>query len=94
MGGEQRPWGRFPAAPRCSEDIYSFKGKPEYLACAIIRRTDTRQLMAFRKLRLAMGDDRRFLDALAEGVEILARSNGIFCPAGWLYDFIRKEAGV
>lgn len=90
----QRPWERFPAPPRCSEDIYTFKGKPEYLACAIIRQQTVRQLMAFRNLRIAMGDNQRFLDALAEGVEILAHSSGIKSPAGWLYDFIRKEAGV
>ena len=35
-----------------------------------------------------------FRDALVEGLDILARSTGIISPAGWLYDFLRKEAGV
>ena len=81
---------KFPPYPRSSEDIYTFAGRPEYLACTIVHRTDMRQLMAFRKLRQAMGG-RRFLDALAEGVDILSDATGIVSPAGWLYDFIRKE---
>ena len=83
----------FPPFPISNEDIRAYSGPGEYMACAIIRRFDTRQLMAFRKLRLKMGEP-NFRDALVEGLDILAHSTGIICPAGWLYDFIRKEAGV
>ncbi len=52
-----------------------------------------RQLMAFRKLRLALGET-RFRDALVEGLDILSRSDSITTPAGWLVDFLKKEAGL
>ena len=56
-----------------------------------VRKCEVRQLMDFRKLRLAMGET-AFRDALVEGLDILSNSTGIVSPAGWLYDFIRKEA--
>ena len=83
----------FPPFPRSNEEIRTYAGRGEYMACAIIRKFDTRQLMAFRKLRLALGET-RFRDALVEGLDILSRSTGITTPAGWLYDFVRKEAGL
>ena len=83
----------FPPFPRSNEEIRAYAGRGEYMACAIVRRFDVRQLMAFRRLRLAMGEQ-NFRDALVEGLDILARSTGITTPAGWLYDFLRKEAGV
>ena len=49
--------------------------------------------MAFRKLRLALGET-RFRDTLVEGLDILSRSDSITTPAGWLYDFVRREAGL
>jgi len=54
------------------------------------RKYDTRQLMAFRKLRLALGEQ-VFRETLVEGLDILSHSTGITNPAGWLYDFIRQE---
>ena len=83
----------FPDFPRSNEEIRAYAGHGEYMACAIIRKFDMRQLMAFRKLRLALGET-RFRDALFEGLDILSRSTGITTPAGWLYDFVRKEAGL
>ena len=83
----------FPDFPRSNEEIRAYAGHGEYMACAIIRKFDMRQLMAFRKLRLALGEI-RFRDALVEGLDILSRSTGITTPAGWLYDFVRKEAGL
>ena len=83
----------FPPYPRNNEDIRTYPGPAEYMACTIVHNRTVRQLMAFRKLRQAMGG-RRFLDALAEGVDILSDATGIVSPAGWLYDFIRKEAGI
>lgn len=47
--------------------------------------------MAYRKLRLKLGNQ-RFLDVLAEAIDILAHSEGITNPGGWLYWFIREEA--
>ena len=84
---------RFPSFPRSNEEIRTYVGRGEYMACAIIRKFDTRQLMAFRKLRLALGET-RFRDALVEGLDILSHSTTITTPAGWLYDFVRKEAGL
>ena len=83
----------FPPFPRSNEEIRAYDGRGEYMACAIIRKFDMRQLMAFRKLRLALGET-RFRDALVEGLDILSRSDSITTPAGWLYDFVRKEAGL
>ena len=82
---------KYPPPPRSSEDIRTYSGHGEYMACAILRKCEVRQLMAFRKLRLAMGET-AFRDALIEGLDILSNSTGIVSPAGWLYDFIRKEA--
>ena len=83
----------FPSFPRSNEEIRNYSGHGEYMACAIIRKFDMRQLMAFRKLRLALGDT-RFRDALVEGLDILSRSDSITTPAGWLVDFLKKEAGL
>ena len=84
---------RFPSFPRSNEEIRTYAGRGEYMACAIIRKFDTRQLMAFRNLRLALGET-RFRDALVEGLDILSHSTTITTTAGWLYDFVRKEAGL
>ena len=81
----------FPPYPRNSNDIYSFPGNGEYMACTIVKNTTVRQLMTFKGLRQRMGN-RRFLDTLAEAIDILASSNGIVNPGGWLYWFIRREA--
>jgi len=81
----------FPPYPRSSRDIYEFPGHGEYMACAIVRRRDILQLMAFRKLRIALGEQ-TFRESLVEALDILSRSTTIRTPAGWLYDFIRKEA--
>ena len=83
---------RFPDYPRCNEDIRTWRGPPEYMACVIVHKTDARQLMAFRKLRLMFRDEGQFVDKLIEGLDILSRSREIRTPAGWLYDFLRKEA--
>ena len=83
----------FPPFPRSNEEIRAYAGHGEHMACAIIRKFDMRQLMAFRKLRLALGET-RFRDALVEGLDILSRSDSITSPAGWLYDFVRKETGL
>ena len=84
---------RFPSFPRSNEEIRTYAGRGEYMACAIIRKFDTRQLMAFRKLRLALGET-RFRDALVEGLDILSHSTGITTPAGWLYAFVQKECAI
>ena len=84
---------RFPSFPRSNEEIRAYAGHGEHMACSIIRKFDTRQLMAFRKLRLALGET-RFRDALVEGLDILSHSTTITTPAGWLYDFVRKETGL
>ena len=83
----------FPPFPRSNEEIRAYPGHGEHMACAIIRKFDMRQLMAFRKLRLALGET-RFRDALVEGLDILSRSTGIITPAGWLVGFLKKEAGL
>ena len=83
----------FPPFPRSNEEIRTYNGHGEYMACAIIRNFDMRQLMAFRTLRLALGET-RFRDALVEGLDILSRSTGITTPAGWLVGFLKKEAGL
>ena len=83
----------FPPFPRSNEEIRAYAGHGEHMACAIIRKFDMRQLMAFRKLRLALGEP-RFRDALVEGLDILSRSTGINTPAGWLVGFLKKEAGL
>ena len=83
----------FPEYPRCNEDIRTWRGPPEYMACTIVHKeNDMRQLMAFRKLRLMFRDEGQFVDKLIEGLDILGTSRGIRTPAGWLYDFLRKEA--
>lgn len=84
---------KFPPYPRSNEEIRSFLGNGEYMACTIVKRTDARQLMAFRKLRQKMGN-RLFLDTLTEAIDILAHSDSIHSPAGWLYDFLASEAGA
>ena len=84
---------RFPSFPRSNEEIRTYAGHGEYMACAIVHKRDIRQLMAFRKLRLALGET-RFRDALVEGLDILSHSTTITTPAGWLYDFVRKETGL
>ena len=83
----------FPPFPRSNEEIRAYPGHGEHMACAIIRKFDIRQLMAFRKLRLALGET-RFRDALVEGLDILSRSDSITTPAGWLFSFLKKEAGL
>ena len=83
----------FPPFPRSNEEIRTYSGRGEHMACAIIRKFDMRQLMAFRKLRLALGEH-RFREALVEGLDILSRSTGITTPAGWLVGFLKKEAGL
>ena len=83
----------FPDFPRSNEEIRTYAGHGEYMACVIVRKFDMRQLMAFRNLRLALGET-RFRDALVEGLDILLHSTGITTPAGWLYDFVRREAGL
>ena len=84
---------RFPPFPRSNEEIRTYAGRGEYMACTIVHKRDICQLMAFRKLRLALGET-RFRDALVEGLDILSHSTTITTPAGWLYDFVRKEAGL
>ena len=83
----------FPPFPRSNEEIRAYAGHGEHMACAIIRKFDMRQLMAFRKLRLALGET-RFRDTLVEGLGILSHSTGITTPAGWLVGFLKKEAGL
>jgi len=80
----------FPPPPENARDIYDFPGHGEYIACAIVRRHDMQQLMAFRKLRLALGEQ-TFRESLVEALDILSRSTGIKSPAGWLYHFLREE---
>ena len=83
----------FPDFPRSNEEIRAYDGHGEHIACAIILKFDMRQLMAFRKLRLALGET-RFRDTLVEGLDILSRSDSITTPVGWLVDFLKKEAGL
>lgn len=84
---------KFPPFPKSHEEIRSFSGKGEYMACSIIHRTDMQQLMAYRRLRQRMGN-RRFLDTLTEAIDILSRSESIYSPAGWLYAFLADEANA
>lgn len=84
----------FPRFPQSNEEIRTFPGKGEYMACTIVHRAgDMRQLMAYKKLRQRMGEC-AFRDALIEGLDILSRSSTIHSPAGWLYDFIAGEASA
>jgi len=80
----------FPPFPRNSRDIYDYPGHGEYMACTIVHNCTVRQLMAFRKLRIALGEQ-SFRESLVEAIDILARSTTIHTPPGWLYDYIRKE---
>lgn len=83
----------FPEYPRCNEDIRTWRGPPEYMACTIVHKeNDMRQLMAYKNLRQLFADDQRFLDTLVEALDILVRSKKIRVPAAWLYRFIQKEA--
>ena len=61
----------FPTPPSCSQDIWTYNGPGEYLACAIVRNKTARQLMAYRKLRLTLGEQ-RFRELLIEAVDILS----------------------
>jgi len=80
----------YPPFPKSAAEIYAFPGRGEYMACAIVKRHDIRQLMAFRKLRIRLGEE-SFRETLVEAMDILTRSKGITTPAGWLYDFISGE---
>jgi len=80
----------FPSYPRTSAEIYDYPGHGEYMACTIVHNCTVRQLMAFRKLRIALGEQ-TFRELLVEALDILARSTTIHTPAGWLFDYIRKE---
>jgi len=82
---------QFPPYPRSNAEIYDYPGHGEYMACAIVREQTARQLMAFRALRLALGEQ-TFRESLVEALDILAHSTGITSPAGWLYWFLREEA--
>jgi len=81
----------FPPFPRSAAEIYDFRGRGEYMACAIVHKFDMRQLMAFRKLRIRLGEQ-SFRETLVDALDILNRSTGIDTPAGWLYDFLDTEA--
>jgi len=81
----------FPPYPRSNEEIYDFPGRGEYMACTIVHGQTVRQLMAFRALRLALGEQ-SFRESLVEALDILAHSTGIKSPAGWLYWFLKQEA--
>ena len=81
----------YPAPPRNSQEVFDFPGHGEYIACSVVHNQNTRQLMAFRKLRLALGE-RRFRECLVEAIDILAHSTGIDSPARWLYAFLDTEA--
>lgn len=81
----------FPPFPNSAAEIYGFPGRGEYMACAIVHKCTTRQLMAFRKLRVLLGEQ-SFRESLVEALDILSRSTGIETPAGWLYKFLAEEA--
>ena len=81
----------FPPYPRNNEDIRTYPGPAEYMACTIVHNRTVRQLMAFRKLRIALGD-MNFRDVLIEALDILAHSDGIENPAAWVFHFVRQEA--
>lgn len=81
----------FPERPRTSHDIWAYEGPGEYMACSIVGNKTTRQLMAYRKLRQKLGEQ-RFREQLVQGLDVLSHSTGITSPAGWLYAFLASEA--
>ena len=82
----------FPPYPSSFEDIRCYPGHGEYMACTIIKRPKVKELLAFRKLRLALGEI-GFRDSLIEALDILDHSTTKFDnPAGFIYRFIKKEA--
>lgn len=80
----------FPPFPRNPDDIYNYPGRGERMACTIVRNCTVRQLMAYRKLRIALGEQ-SFRETLVEALDILSRSTGINDPAAWLYWYIHTE---
>lgn len=83
----------FPNRPSTSHEIWAYEGTGEYMACSIVGNRTTRQLMAYRKLRQKLGEQ-RFREQLVQGLDILNHSTGITTPAGWLYAFIDSEASA
>ena len=81
----------FPPRPNNSQDIWTYEGAGEYLACSIVNNRTVPQLLAYRKLRQKLGEQ-RFREQLIEAIDILAHSTGIKNPAGWLYNFVKSEA--
>lgn len=81
---------RFPSCPNTSNDIWNFRGNAEYLACAMAGNRTARQLCAFRKLRIALGDQ-TFREILCDALDVMSASTSIQSPAGWLYAFVKDE---
>ena len=83
----------FPAKPENDQAIWEYRGPGERLACALVGKFDTRQRLAFRKLRLALGEQ-RFRECLCDARDTLGRSRTIREPAGWLFAYLRDEANA
>ena len=73
----------FPNPPRTKEEIFNPATKPWLLACALVGKYDSWQHNTYRKYWLILGDGhfREILDVVRV---ILAESNGIRNPAGFL----------
>ena len=83
----------FPSKPGNDQAIWDYRGAGERLACALVGKFDTRQRLAFRKLRLALGEQ-GFRECLCDARDTLGRSRTIREPAGWLFAYLRDEAAA
>lgn len=80
----------FPPFPRNNAEIWDYPGRGERMACTIVHNCTVRQLMAYGKLRIALGEQ-EFRRTLIDGLDVLSRSTGIKNPAAWLYWYISRE---
>ena len=80
----------FPARPANDQSIWDYGGSGERLACALVGKYDARQRLAYRRLRIQLGEQ-RFRECLCEARDVLATSRTIREPAGWLFAYLRDE---
>jgi len=80
-----------PPFPANAQEIYNYEGDGEDMACTIVKSKNNIQLLAFRKLRLMLGE-KRFREVLVKALDILVHTTSIKKPAGWLYNYLRQEA--
>ena len=81
----------FPPFPGSSAEIWEYPGNGEMIACAIVKNFSVEQRMAFRALRLKLGEQ-RFRECMIDALDILAHSKTIKKPGGWFYRYLKTEA--